>query len=221
MNPIRSFPIRTGAALSAALVVCVPQSPALAAQTQQAAAPAAETDLDRALNALRQIETLQASFTQSDRTGNRISGTMTLRRPGKIRFQYAPGIPMLIVSDGSALTFVDYETRQVQRWPIKNSPLGALLDPARDVKKYGRLILTGDSAWVVVEIRDRSHPEYGVITLRFLRRASAPGGLELVGWIALDAQNRQTAITLSGHRYGIAVADNMFRYNDPRGPSRR
>ena len=221
MNPIRSFPIRTGAALLAALVVCVPASPSPAAQAQTSLAPAVETDLDGAVNALRQIDAMQASFTQADRSGNRVSGTMTLKRPGRIRFQYAPGIPMLIVSDGAAMTFVDYETRQVQRWPIRNSPLGALLDPGRDVKKYGRLIPTGDSAWVVIEVRDRSHPEYGVITLRFLRKASAPGGLELVGWISLDAQNRQTAITLSGHRYGIAVADNFFRYNDPRGPSRR
>ena len=119
------------------------------------------------------------------------------------------------------MTFVDYETRQVQRWPIRNSPLGALLDPSRDVKKYGRLIGTGDSAWVVIEVRDKSHPEFGVITLRFLRKPSAPGGLELMGWVSLDAQNRQTAIALSNQRYGIAVADNMFRFNDPRTPTRR
>ncbi|MEY4159470.1 MAG: hypothetical protein RLZZ136_91, partial [Pseudomonadota bacterium] len=68
---------------------------------------------------------------------------------------------------------------------------------------------------------DRSHPEYGVITLRFLRKTSAPGGLELAGWAAFDAQNRQTTITLSNQRYGIAVSDATFRYNDPRGAAHR
>jgi outer membrane lipoprotein-sorting protein len=217
MNHIKTLILRIGAATSAALVVCAPAmlaTPA-AAQTQ------AQSEVDRAIAALRSVSTMQASFTQTDANGRRATGTVTLRRPGRIRFQYAPGIPMLIVSDGAALTFIDYETRQVQRWPIKNSPLGALLDPSRDVAKFGRLIESGDANWVTVEVRDRSHPEYGVITLRFLRKGSAPGGLELMGWTALDSQNRQTLIQLSGQRYGMAVSDRMFRYNDPRGPSHR
>ncbi|WP_254049894.1 outer membrane lipoprotein carrier protein LolA [Novosphingobium sp. TH158] len=187
-------------------------------------APAAQAqsgDLDRAVAALRAIETMQATFVQTDRNGQRANGTLTLKRPGRIRFQYAPGIPMLIVSDGSALTMIDYQVRQVQRWPIKNSPLGALLDPARDVKKYGTLLGSGDPNWVLVEVRDRSHPEYGVMTFRFQRKAGAPGGLELAGWTTLDSQNKRTAVALSGQRYGIAVPDSMFKYNDPRRPTRR
>ena len=150
-----------------------------------------------------------------------MAGTLTIKRPGKMRFQYQPGVPLLIVADGNALTMVDYEVRQVQRWPIKNSPLGALLDPTRDVKKFGTLQPTTDPGIVSIEVRDRSHPEYGVITLIFNRKAGAPGGLELVGWVALDSQSRRTTIRLSNQRYGMPVADNMFRYNDPRGTPRR
>ncbi len=51
---------------------------------------------------------------------------------------------MLVVSNGKSLTLVDYEVNQVQRWPISNSPLGALLDPNRDVKRYGKLIPNSD-----------------------------------------------------------------------------
>ena len=209
MTITRSFILNASVAISAAFVVCAPA----AAQTSPA--------VEQAVAAVRAIGTMQASFTQTDRDGRRASGVLTLRRPGRIRFQYAPGIPMLIVADGAAMTFIDYETRQVQRWPIKNSPLGALLDPNRDVAKFGRLIESGDANWVVVEVRDRKHPEYGVITMRFLRKAAAPGGLELMGWVALDSQNRQTVIQLSGQRYGMAISDNMFRYNDPRPNARR
>ena len=219
MNKFRSL-ISVGAAFLAAFVVsaslALPQ-----ARPGQSVFSESEPDLERAIAALRAISTMQASFSQSDRSGNRMTGTMTLKRPGRIRFQYAPGIPMLIVSDGAAMTFVDYETRQVQRWPIKNSPLGALLDPTRDVKKYSRLLNTGNPGVVAIEVRDRSHPEYGVLTLRYVRNGSAPGGLELQGWIALDSQNRQTAVSLSNQRYGIAVDENMFRFNDPRRPARR
>jgi len=211
MNLRMTFGSLAGAAVSAALVVSAP-APAVA---QDAA------DLASAVTALRAITTMRADFVQSDTRGQQVRGVLTLKRPGKIRFQYEKGVPMLIVSDGSALTFIDYEVRQVQRWPIKNSPLGALLDPSRDVGKYGRVVQTGSDRIVSVEVRDAKRPEYGVITLVFTRKAGAPGGLELSSWAALDSQKRRTIVTLSNQQYGLAVADNAFRYNDPRTPVRR
>jgi outer membrane lipoprotein-sorting protein len=219
MNPM-TFKLRSivGAAVSAALVV---SAPAALVAPQTASAQAGQSELAAAVNALRGISTLQASFTQTDRNGQRLGGVLTLKRPGRIRFQYQKGVPLLIVSDGKALTLVDYEVRQVQRWPISNSPLGALLDPQRDVMKYGKLQPTGDPGVVSVEVRDTKHPEYGVITMVFQRKATAPGGLELSSWVALDSQNQRTTVRLSGHRYGLAVADSAFRYNDPRGTGPR
>ncbi|WP_235982160.1 LolA family protein [Novosphingobium aerophilum] len=213
-----------GAAVSAALCVsAVVPMPALAPLA--AAPPAAEgpvtNDLDLAVGALRAVTTMQADFQQTDRNGQRVAGKLTIKRPGKIRFQYQPGVPLLIVGDGKALTLVDYEVKQVQRWPIRNSPLGALLDPTRDVKRYGTLQPTSDPSVVSLEVRDRGHPEYGVITLIFQRRASAPGGLELVGWVSLDSQNRRTTIRLANQRYGMDIADDAFRYTDPRPANRR
>lgn len=206
-----TFGSLAGAAVSAALVVSAPV-PALA---QDAA------DLTSAVTALRAITTMRADFIQADARGQQVRGVLTLKRPGKIRFQYEKGVPMLVVSDGSALTFVDYEVRQVQRWPIRNSPLGALLDPSRDVGKYGRVMPTGSDRIVSIEVRDPKRPEYGVITMIFTRKAGAPGGLELSSWAALDSQKRRTIVTLSNQQYGVAVQDNAFRYNDPRAPVRR
>src|SRR5690606_40930634 len=85
---------------------------------------------------LKNTSSMTADFVQTDRNGQRLSGTLTLKRPGKIRFQYQKGVPLLIVGDGSRLTMIDYEVNQVQSWPVKNSPLGALLDPERDISRY-------------------------------------------------------------------------------------
>lgn len=201
-------------AVSAVLGAAFLFLPAMGVAQQQA-------DLDRAVAALRGITTLVADFTQTDRTGQRVAGILTLKNPGRIRFQYQRGVPLLIVSDGRSLTMIDYEVRQVQRWPIRNSPLGALLDPNRDVSRYGKLQPTIDPSVVSIDVRDKAHPEYGAITLIFVRKASAPGGLELVTWVALDSQNQRTTIRLANHRYGVAVADRAFRFNDPRIPARR
>ncbi len=213
------FPL-SRSVLAAALVVTAAATPVYAPVSAQAQT---QDDLTRAVAHLRAISTMTANFTQTDRSGQSVTGVMTLKRPGRIRFQYQRGVPLLIVSDGRALTLIDYEVRQVQRWPISNSPLGALLDPNRDVARYGRLVPTTDPDVVSVEVKDARHPEYGVITLIFTRRSASPGGLELAGWVALDSQNKRTTIRLSGHRYGVNVPDSTFRWTDPRenrGPRR-
>ncbi len=117
---------------------------------------------------------MTAAFAQTDRAGKTVNGTLTLKRPGRIRFQYQKGVPILIVGDGKALTFIDYSVKQVQRWPIGNSPLGVLLDPNRDMSRFARQVQTADPRLVVVEARDPKRPQFGVITLAFSREASAP-----------------------------------------------
>lgn len=197
-------------------------SPPLAAQTRAAPrpAPALTGDLLRVQQHLSAMTSLVADFSQTDRSGQVQNGRLTLRQPGRIRFQYAPGNPLLIVADGRSLTLIDYEVRQVQRWPIRNSPLSVLIDPQANLVRYGRLIDTGDRNTISVEVRDPARPEYGMITMVFIRDAASPAGLKLYGWVALDAQNQRTSIRLSNQRYNGPVADSMFRWRDPRPTTR-
>lgn len=210
------LPRLTAKPLRAALLLTL--GAALPAAYLAAPAPvsAAAGDLDAAVAALRGIGSMTADFTQTDRNGNTIPGKLYLKRPGKIRFEYAPSAKMLVVSNGKSLFLVDYEVAQVQRWPIGNSPLGALLDPARDVKAFGRLVPTQNEAVVSVEVKDKKHPEYGVITLIFVRDAAAPGGLRLTNWVALDSQNHRTTVRLSNQSYGAAIPDSKFTFRNPR-----
>lgn len=188
--------------------------------TAVAPAPQAQTAPVTTLAAvqahLRATSTMTASFTQTDRNGQRLTGKMTLKRPGKIRFEYQKGVPLLIVGDGNSLTMIDYEVRQVQRWPVKNSPLTVLLDPERDLAAYARMVATGDASVISVEVRDPKRPEFGTITMVFTRDAAGPAGLRLRGWVALDAKNNRTRIDLADQLFNVAVADSAFRWTDPR-----
>lgn len=187
------------------------------------AAPQQAGGLAQVQDHLRGVSSMTAGFTQTDRNGKVLTGTMTLKRPGKIRFQYEKGVPYLIVGDGKSLYFVDYSVKQVQRWPVGNSPLGVLLNPNRDISGIAKILPTGDSRVVSVEAHDPEHPEYGRITLIFAKDASAPAGLMLQGWVALDSQNNRTTIRLNNQRFNAAVSDGTFRWNDPRsqGPRNR
>ena len=181
------------------------------------AAPAPVTgDLAAVQHHLQAVESMTASFSQTDRAGKVLTGVLTLKKPGKIRFQYEKGVPILIVGDGHALTFIDYSVKQVQRWPIGNSPLAVLLDPNRDMSRVAKIVPTPDPQMVSVEVHDSKHPEYGRITLFFQRGAAGPGGLMLLGWVAIDSQNNLTKIRLSNQRFNAPVSDRTFQWNDPR-----
>ncbi len=188
-----------------------------------AAAPAPDPVLAQVQQHLQGVSSMVAGFAQTDRNGRTLTGTMTLKRPGKIRFQYQKGVPQLIVADGRSLYFIDYQVRQVDRWPIGNSPLAVLLNPKRDLGKFAKVMPTGSDRVVSIEVHDPAHPEYGRITMIFQKNPAAPAGLMLQGWVALDSQNNRTTIRLSDQRFNTQVSDGTFRWNDPRpqGPRNR
>lgn len=190
----------------------------VAAVTMIAAPVAAQSNRDIAkveahLNA---AQSMTADFVQSDAKGRSIKGTLQLKRPGRIRFEYAKGANMLLVADGKTLTFVDYEVGQKSSWAIGKSPLSVLLSGNADLSRIARIIPTKDSRILVVRARDSRRPEFGTLILGFIRSSSAPGGLLLQGWTAIDAQNKRTKVSLSNQRYNVAVAESAFTYDEPK-----
>lgn len=165
---------------------------------------------------LRAVTTMTASFAQTDRSGRTLTGTVTLKQPGKIRFQYQKDVPLLIVGDGKALNFIDYKVAQVSRWKVGDSPLALLLDPDKDISRYAHVVPGGPDGRIVIEGRDPKHPEFGTITIGFAAKAGAPGGLMLAGWSVLDAQGNRTTTVLSDQKFGMPVSDQTFLWRDPR-----
>ncbi|MEO9601499.1 outer membrane lipoprotein carrier protein LolA [Parasphingorhabdus sp.] len=201
--------LKYGLALIAAPLVLTASLPATAQQSPT-------DNLAKISTHLRSMSTMTANFSQTDRSGRLLTGTLTLKQPGKIRFEYQKDANLLIVGDGKALTLIDYEVNQVQRWPIGNSPLAALLNPKRDLSKYGKIIPTRNPDVLSVEVKDPKRLEYGVITMVFSKTPGAPGGLSLDGWVSLDSKNNRTSIRLSNQKFGAPIANSRFRWTDPR-----
>lgn len=201
-------PARSLAVLAA---IALPLSPPLSLP-----AIAQQGTLAQVQRHLRATQTMTAAFEQTDRAGKTLGGTLTLKKPGKVRFQYEKGVPLLIVGDGSSLWFIDYSVRQVSRWPVRNSPLSILLDPDRDISGIARVVPTGNPRVLSIEAHDPKRPEFGRITMVFARNPAAPGGLMMQGWVAIDSQNNRTTVRLSNQRFNAPVSDRTFRWNDPR-----
>ena len=181
------------------------------------AAPAqSEADLARVQAHLKSVSSMTANFTQTDARNRSLSGTLQLKRPGRIRFEYGRGVDVLLVADGRKLTFVDYEVGQKSSWDLNKTPLGILLSPDPDVKRIARVMPSDDPRVLVVRARDPRRAEYGTLILAFIREQSAPGGLKLYGWTAVDAQGKRTQVRLSNQRYNVAVSPGAFTYREPK-----
>lgn len=164
---------------------------------------------------LSAVQSMTAGFTQTDSKNRVARGTLQLKRPGRIRFQY-DGNDILLVGNGSKLTFVDYEVGQKNNWDLNKTPLGILLSANPDINRIARIMPQADPRILLVRARDARRPEFGTLLLAFVRSPSAPGGLLLEGWTAIDAQNKKTTIKLSNQRYNVAVPESAFTYAEPK-----
>ena len=185
----------------AALVAAVP------------AIAATSPDLARLRAHLSAVETMTANFTQTDAKGRVATGTLQMKRPGRIRFEYGGG-DLLLVADGKRLTFLDYSVGQKSSWPLSRTPLGPLLSGSPDFNGKAEILPSSNSQILVA--RAKNAGQYGQLTLAFLRNSSAPGGLQLYGWTAIDPQNHRTTVRLSNVRFNVAVPESAFTFAEPK-----
>ena len=184
---------------------------ALVATPSIAGAPS--PDLAKLKDHLSSVQTMTANFTQIDAKGRTDSGTLQMKRPGRIRFEYGSG-DVLLVANGKTLTFVDYAVGQKSSWPLGRTPLGPLLSNSPDFNGKAEILPGTDSRIVVA--RAKNAVQYGQLTLAFLRNSSAPGGLQLYGWTAIDPQNHRTTVKLTNVRFNVAVPESAFSYAEPK-----
>lgn len=187
--------------------------PAMIVVAAPALAAAPSPDLAQLKAHLSAVQTMTADFTQTDAKGQVATGTLEMKRPGRVRFAYSGG-DLLLVADGQRLTFLDYSIGQKSSWPLSRTPLGPLLSGSPDFNGKAEILPSTDSRVVVA--RARNSGMYGQLTLAFLRNASAPGGLQMYGWTAIDPQGHRTTVRLTNVRFNVAVPDSAFTYVEPK-----
>ena len=195
-----NFPTKLARALVPAIVVLA--GPAVAADS---------ADLAKLKAHIAGVHTMTADFVQTDSRGRSAAGTMQLKRPGKVRFQYGSG-DLLIIADGRNLYFLDYQVGQKSVYPLSKTPLGPLLSASPDFNGKAQILPSDNPRVVVARARNSS---YGQLTLAFLRSPAAPGGLQMYGWTAVDPQGHRTTVKLSNVRYNVGVPESAFSFTPP------
>lgn len=174
-------------------------------------------ELDAVQNWLRSTNTLVADFAQTAPSGKISMGRMQMARPGNIRFQYDPSVPLLIVAKGGWISLIDYGNAQVQRYPIGDTALSVLLNPNADLARIAAVVNDpyADPNALVIEAKDKKKPQFGTLRLYF-GRGDSPGALALAGWVVIDGRGNRTAIQLKNVRTNVPVPASAFEWRDPR-----
>jgi outer membrane lipoprotein-sorting protein len=180
------------------------------------ASPQDQADLARIEAYLNGIRSLRAHFAQIAPGGAISQGTVLMQRPGKMRFQYDPPSPFLLVANYGILYFHDSQLQQTTNIPLSRTPLGILLADRTalsgdvTVTKFSRL-----PGQLQVTLVRAASPGEGALTLFF-----ADNPLALRQWIVVDQQGKQTQVTFTGMEVGVSVDAKLFEYHDfPTGQS--
>lgn len=168
-------------------------------------------DLIRISNYINGIGTMEGHFVQVGPDGDLSEGEFYLRRPGRIRFEYEPPNPTLIVADGFWVGVYDTQDHTLDRFPLSETPLDLLLRDRVDLRKEGAITSVERSQGKLrVKAVDPDAPNQGSITLIF-----NDNPLELTQWVVTDAQGLTTTVALSNVRRNVKLDPKLFFITEP------
>ena len=191
------------------VTLAAPQSAVVRADPSGQTAALSEldrVDLARIEDYLTNIRTLRSRFLQVSTAGAPIEGDLYLNRPGKMRFEYDPPYPVLLLADGLVLLYYDKELKEETYLPLWETPLWFLLRDEVELDDSVRVVALQrgpGSLRVTVEQNDDS-PQ-GRVTLVFADRP-----LTLKKWVVTDAQGVTTEVALLSPQIGVEIDEDIF-----------
>ena len=162
---------------------------------------------------LNRIKTVRAEFLQASSNGATAKGELYISRPGRLRIEYQPPVPILVVADGTFLIYHDRELNQVSYIPLGSTPAGILLDE-RISLTGGDLTITDfkkENGTLRVTLVRSENPMEGSLSLFF---TDSP--LTLRKWAVTDAQGIVTNVSLVKAKFGIPLDPTLFRFKNPK-----
>ena len=152
------------------------------------------------------LSTAQGRFMQIGANGGIAHGNIFISRPGRIRFEYDPPSPLMIVADGKYVSQVDKDLQSVYYKRLSKTPLSFILSDRISLNESVRtedVQFSGNS--ILVTVRNRRNPRDGTLTMIFDSHTK-----ELHAWQVVDAQGQMTTVRLQQMSYGLPLDPYLF-----------
>ena len=167
-------------------------------------------DLNRISAWLNGLTTLTAPFVQTNPQGRTAQGTFYLARPGRLRFEYRPPSPLLIVATGGNFYVRNSRLNTVDHYSAADTPLGLLLADTVDLKRNPAVLgIERQPGALVLHARSATNRMSENITVTFAMSGAAPQ-IQLRQWVVKDLQRDPTSVVLGQAQTGTVLADSLF-----------
>lgn len=183
------------------------------AVTAPLAAMAQQLSLGEISGYLNQLQTAKGDFTQINDDGSISTGTIYIKRPGKVRFEYNPPESALVVAGSNTVVIYDKKSNQpAETYPLSKTPLSIILAEKVDLGRAKMVTNhTYDGTATIVTAQDPAHPEYGNIQLKFTGNP-----VQLRQWIINDGNGSKTTVVLGDLNVGGALPNSLFDVSKPK-----
>ncbi len=193
----------TGSAVSVA--------PALAAPAPRLTADQAKS-VQSVSDYFNRFSNIQGEFVQVGPKGHVSQGLFYISKPGKLRFEYAPPNPFLVVADGSYVIVANKKNEKTDYYPLSKTPLQLVLAPKVNLLDEAKVVdVKRQDNLVAITLEDKSAFVPGQLILVFDEQKP-----ELVQWIIVDGDGNRTTISLSNITTNVAPDPKLFVFNAPR-----
>lgn len=163
----------------------------------------------RAESYLNEMRSLKSRFSQQSSAGTSAEGTLYLRRPGKLRLDYAPPSKTQVYADGIWLIYVDTELKEVTQVPLSATLAGFLV--RKNISLSGKVKVTkveyGPRS-TMLHLVQAKEPGSGTLVLYFNREPYA-----LRSWKVIDARGITTSVNLVGPEINTAIGSKVFHFD--------
>jgi outer membrane lipoprotein-sorting protein len=175
------------------------------------AAPS-QTVLKQAQTHLNKIRSMKAAFTQVAPNGQISNGTLYIKRAGKMRWEYSPPTPIIMVTSGNFLRYYDHKLEQISDIPIAGTIAAYLAKNKINFSDNDIKVLeaVSDSGVQMVRITSRKNPDEGEISFVFSEKP-----YKLKNILTKDSKGLETTIALQDAEYNILLNDELFEILDP------
>ena len=166
---------------------------------------------------LNSISSLEATFVQMASNGATAEGRLFIKKPNKIRMEYAEPTNVLIVGDGDFIVYNDLDLDQVTHIDYNDIPASLIL--SNKIKIDGQKLKVIDfyqdsgSTSITLDYADKG--DIGPSTLVFSNNP-----LELKQWKIVDPQSVEVTVSLYDAKKDIALDDDIFKFKNKKNSSR-
>jgi outer membrane lipoprotein-sorting protein len=136
-------------------------------------------------------------FVQFGPKGDQTTGRLKVRRPGRIRFEYQEGSPLLVVADGRSLAVHNSRLKTWNLYPLDKTPLGFMLAESFDPSKVK--IVSNDVSGNITSVGVSDPAVFGDTSVRLVFD-NADGSLKQ--WTVRDSRGSDTTVLLYNGREG-------------------